>query len=52
MDDFEVILRDRLDLYKQAIKVAKEGLSLLADTDPIARKTLEEMYKISKKIEE
>ncbi len=51
MDNFDVILREKLNLYKQAIKVAKEGLRLLADKDPIARATLDEMYKISEKID-
>lgn len=51
MSDFEVMLKERLDLYKKAMRVAKEGLGLLADKDPIARKTLEEMYKICEKIE-
>ena len=52
MSDFEVVLVERLELYRKVIKVAKEGLKLLADKDPIARKTLEEMYKICEKIEE
>lgn len=50
MSELEAELRERLIIYKEAIKVAKEGLRLLADKDPIARATLEEMYKISQKI--
>ena len=52
MSEFEALLKERLLLYKEAMKVAREGLGLLADKDPIARATLEEMYKICKKIEE
>tara|TARA_R100001594_G_scaffold144018_2_gene192646 strand:- start:48 stop:209 length:162 start_codon:yes stop_codon:yes gene_type:complete len=51
MTDFDVIMREKLELYKQAIRVAKEGLRILAEKDPIARATLEEMYKISQKID-
>tara|TARA_Y100001972_G_C7441144_1_gene226396 strand:+ start:183 stop:344 length:162 start_codon:yes stop_codon:yes gene_type:complete len=51
MTDFDVIMREKLELYKQSIRVAKEGLRLLADKDPIAKATLEEMFKISKKID-
>ena len=51
MSELEAELRERLIIYKEVIKVAKEGLRLLADKDQIARATLEEMYKISLKIE-
>ena len=50
MSNFEVNKVGLLAIYKEALEVAIEGVSLLKDQDPIARKTLEEINKICQKI--
>ena len=41
---------DHLRILYKAINVAREGLGLLKNQDPIAKKTLEEINKICNKI--
>ena len=40
----------QLEILYQALDIAKEGLEVLKDQEPIAKKTLEEIDKIYKKI--
>ena len=49
MIDKEKIAKNIQILYS-ALEVAREGLGLLSNTNPIAKKTLEEIDKICNKI--
>ena len=49
-ENFEVNKVGHLATYKEALEVAIEGLSLLEEDSPIAKKTLEEINKICQKI--
>ena len=39
----------QIRIYREILKVAREGLSLLEEDSPIAKKTLEEINKICQK---
>ena len=51
MTEEQKLIRQLEILYK-ALNVAKEGLKVLKDQEPIAQKTLEEIDKIYKEISE
>ena len=42
----------QLEILYQALNIAREGLEVLKDREPIAQKTLEEIDKIYKEISE
>ena len=49
MNDKEKIAKNLQILYS-ALEIAREGLGLLTETNPIAKKTLEEIDKMCNKI--
>lgn len=49
MNEDQRLIR-QLEILYEALDVAKEGLEVLKDREPIAQKTLDEIEKIYKKI--